>query len=132
VECTRWKPSPDDTFQPPPIPEFSSQTLPRERADFDIPIDAKGLLVYARGASSSGAVRVRESSDVKDLKVSVFAHFWDRRALSKAKVCLIERKNGPNGVAILVPSPLNYVTDKNLTLGATPDPVPVVSAQEEG
>jgi hypothetical protein len=108
VECTRWKRSPAsdaDAFPLLPIPESSFQALPRERADFDLPIDAKGLLVYARGSSSSGVVRVHESSDVKDLKITVFAHYWDRRALSKAKVCLVERKNGPNGVAILVWSP---------------------------
>ncbi|KAH9952297.1 hypothetical protein BGW80DRAFT_1430740 [Lactifluus volemus] len=90
VECTRWKPSPDDTFQPPPFFESSSssQALPREKADFDLPIDAKGLLVYARGSSSSGVVRVHESLDVKDLKITVFAHYWNRRALSKAKFAL--------------------------------------------
>jgi hypothetical protein len=58
--------------------------------------------VAARGSSSSGAVRVHESEEVKGLKVSVFAHFWNRKALSGARVCHVERKNELNGLVILV------------------------------
>jgi hypothetical protein len=100
VNCTRWKRTPDDRSALLSIP--GSHSLSRESADFEFPIDATGLLVLARGSLSSGTVRIHESADVKDLKISVFAHYWNRKVLSSARVCLIERENGPNGVAILV------------------------------
>jgi len=61
------------------------------------------MFVAARGSLSSGIVRVHESSDVKDLKISVFAHYRNRKVLSNARVCLVKRENGGNGVAILTP-----------------------------
>jgi hypothetical protein len=100
VECTRWKQTPDDASSPLPIP--GSSFLSRESAEFELPIDAKGLFVAARGSLSSGIVRVHESPDVKDLKVSVFAHYRNRKALSSARVCLVKHEDGGNGVAILV------------------------------
>ncbi len=45
--------------------------LPWEYAEFGVPIDERGLFVLARASSSSGIARVRESPDLKDLKVSV-------------------------------------------------------------
>ena len=73
-----------------------------ESVDFDLPIDAKSLFVASRGSLSSGIVRVHQSSDVKDLKVSVAAHYHKKEALERAKVCQVDRKNGGKGVAILV------------------------------
>jgi len=60
--------------------------------------------VLARGSSSSGITRVRESPDLKDLKVSVSVNYLNEEALSGAKVCLVEREDGSHGVAILTPS----------------------------
>jgi hypothetical protein len=57
--------------------------------------------VLARGSSSSGVVRVRESPDVKGLKVSVSVHHRNK-APSGARVCLVEREERGHGVAILV------------------------------
>lgn len=68
----------------------------------DLPIDATSLFVVSRGSLSSGIVRVHQSSRVKDLEVSVSAHYHKKEALSHARVCLVDRKNGSRGVAILV------------------------------
>jgi hypothetical protein len=57
--------------------------------------------VLARGSSSSGVVRVRESPDVKGLKVSVSVHHRNK-APSGVRVCLVEREERGQGVAILV------------------------------
>jgi len=70
--------------------------------EFDLPIDAKSLFVVSRGSLSSGIVRVHQSSHVKDLKVSVRAHYHKKEALDRAKVCQVDLKNGGKGVAILV------------------------------
>ena len=73
-----------------------------ERVEFDLPIDAKSLFVVSLGSLSSGIVRVNQSSHVKDLKVSVAAHFHKKEALKHAKVCQVDQKNGGKGVVILV------------------------------
>ena len=70
--------------------------------DFDLPLDAKGLFVASKGSLSSGFVRVHQSSHLKDLKVTVAAHFHKKKVLERAKVCKVELKNGEKGVAILV------------------------------
>jgi hypothetical protein len=74
----------------------------RESVEFDLPIDAEGLFVASRGSLSSGIVQVHQSTEVKDLKVSVTAHYHKKEALSSARVCLVQSDNGANGVAILV------------------------------
>lgn len=61
--------------------------------------------MLARGSSSSGVVRVRESPDVKELKVSVSVHYRKEDAVSSARLCLMEREDGDHGVALLVRHP---------------------------
>ena len=73
-----------------------------ETVDFDLPIDAESLFVVSRGSLSSGIVRVHQSSHVKDLKVSVAAHYHKKEALERAKVCRVDLKDGGQGVAVLV------------------------------
>jgi hypothetical protein len=99
-KCASWGSNPNNTH--PPFPAPVSPFTSWESVEFDLPIDAKSLFVVSRGSLSSGIVRVHHSSDVKDLKVSIAAHFHKKEALSRAKVCKIDRKNGGKGVAILV------------------------------
>ena len=85
-----------------PYPSSSipgTDSLPWETIEFDVPIDERDLFVLARGSSSSGIVRVRESPDVKDLSVSVSSHHHNEAG---AKVCLVERGERGHGVVILV------------------------------
>lgn len=98
VECETWRRS---GYPSPSIPGTAS--LPWETIEFDVPIDERDLFVLARGSSSSGVVRVRESPDVKGLKVSVSVHHRNK-APSGARVCLVEREERGHGVAILTPS----------------------------
>lgn len=98
MECKTWGQN------APSIPGTS--ILPWEITEFDVPIDERGLFVLARGSSSSGIARVRESPDVRDLKVSVSVHYRNEEALSGARVCLVEREDGGHGVALLVRHPL--------------------------
>jgi hypothetical protein len=94
----------------------------------DLPIDATNLFVVSRGSLSSGIVRVHQSSHVKDLKVSVSAHYHKKEVLSHAKVCLVDRKDGSKGVAILVsPSPM---TSDNILIVS--DPVPMAPPEAKG
>ncbi len=99
-ECASWGHNPNNAHPP-----FSAPVSPLaswETVDFDLPIDAKSLFVASMGSLSSGIVHVHQSSHVKDLKVSVAAHFHKKEALERAKVCKVNRKNGSKGVVILV------------------------------
>jgi len=58
--------------------------------------------VVSRGSLSSGVVRVHQSPEVKDVKVSVVAYYHKKEVLSSARVCLVQPENGGNGVVILV------------------------------
>jgi len=74
-----------------------------ESVDFDLPIDAEGLFVASRGSLSSGIVRVHQSSNVKDLKVTVVAHYRKKEELERAKACQVDLKSGGKGVVIFTP-----------------------------
>ena len=100
-KCASWGSNPNNTHHP-PSPAPVSPLASWESVDFNLPIDAKSLFVASRGSLSSGIVRVHQSSDVKDLKVSVAAHYHKKEALERAKVCQVDRKNGGKGVVILV------------------------------
>ncbi|KAH9992126.1 hypothetical protein BJV77DRAFT_1067875 [Russula vinacea] len=93
LKCASWRPNPNNTH-----PHASWESV-----EFDLPIDAKSLFVVSRGSLSSGIVRVHQSSHVKDLKVGVTAHYHKKEALSRARVCLVDRENVGKGVAILTP-----------------------------
>jgi hypothetical protein len=58
--------------------------------------------VISRGSLSSGIVRVHQSPDVKDVKVSVVAHYHKKEVLSSARVCLVHPDKAGDGVVILV------------------------------
>lgn len=58
--------------------------------------------MISRGSLSSGVVRVHQSPEAKDVKVSVVAHYHKKEVLSSARVCLVQPENGGNGVVILV------------------------------
>ncbi|KAI0302893.1 hypothetical protein B0F90DRAFT_180798 [Multifurca ochricompacta] len=102
VECISWERPSNDVNPPLPFP-YPDPSLSWESVKFNFPVDAKALFLISRGSLSSGIVRVHQSSEVKDLRVNVFAHYHDRKALSTAKVCLVMRENEGNGVAILTP-----------------------------
>ncbi|KAH9971459.1 hypothetical protein BJV74DRAFT_907587 [Russula compacta] len=89
----------------PSSPGFLASSVSWESVEFNLPIDAEVLFVGARGSLSSGIVRVHQSPEVKDLKVSVAAHYHKKEDLSSARVCLVERGlgNGVKGVEILTP-----------------------------
>ena len=94
MECKTWGRIP---YPSPSIP--GTDSLPWETIEFDVPIDERDLFVLARGTSSCGVVRVRESPDVKDLRVSVSVHHHNEAG---ARVCLVEREERGHGVVIFV------------------------------
>jgi len=76
-----------------------------EGVEFDLPINPDGLFAISRGSLSSGVVRVHQSPEVKDVKVSVVARYHKKEVLSSARVCLVtlvKPENGGSGVVILV------------------------------
>ena len=58
--------------------------------------------MISRGSLSSGVVRVHQSPEVKDAKVSIVARYHKKEVLSGARVCLVHPDNWGNGVVILV------------------------------
>lgn len=102
LKCPSWRRSPNDTH--PPLPFSVPSSASWESVEFNLPIDAEVLFVAAKGSLSSGIVRVHQSPEVKDLKVSVAAHYHKKEVLSSARVCLVERGlgNGVKGIEILV------------------------------
>jgi hypothetical protein len=77
--------------------------VPWEIADFDDPMDERGLLVLARGSASFNIARVSKLPDLKDLMVSVSVNYSKEKALSDATVCFVEREDGSHGI-VLSPS----------------------------
>ncbi|KAI0260298.1 hypothetical protein BC834DRAFT_901441 [Gloeopeniophorella convolvens] len=101
VECTDWTSTSNKNL--PHVPGFITGPGSWANAEFDLPIDAKALYVVSRGSLASGIVRVGQSAEVEDLKVNVSVHYRDSEALSRARVCQVERGDRGSGVAILTP-----------------------------
>ena len=101
-----------------------------EGVEFDLPINSEGLFVISRGSLSSGVVRVHQSPDVKDVKVSVVAHYHKKEVLSSARVCLVHPDNAGDGVVILV-SRHHDIRLFFLFIKLVSDPIPINPTQAE-
>lgn len=101
-KCTKLGHAQDNANPSLPALVPHSLSWEKESLEFDLPIDSEGLFLVSRGSLSSGVVRVHQSSEVKDVKVSVIAHAHKKEALASAKVCLVQSEKGGHGVVILV------------------------------
>jgi hypothetical protein len=72
------------------------------QARLNLPTDADGLYLLARGARASGELYIRESHEASNVSVTVFVHHRDEGALSHAAVCRLNRGDGQMGVGIFV------------------------------
>ena len=104
LKCINWGHTPNNAYPSPPLPDLGlpSVSWEKQTVEFDLPIDSKSLFVFSRGSISSGVVRVHQSPKVKDVKVSVTAHYHKEKVLSSARVCLVQPKKGGDGVGIFV------------------------------
>lgn len=93
-----WSPSSNsdyDTFFP-----YSEQT------SFDLDASSDLLFLLSRGSYAHGSVMIASTEDpsVADgsVGINVKVQYYERRALDRARVCLLKRDNNKNGVGIFV------------------------------
>jgi hypothetical protein len=82
----------------PGYPVFSSSK------SYSFPINSSLHYIVARGGLSSGVVVVRgsESVDRERIGVEVVARYYTRRALTRARLCELEKPEGGIGLGIYV------------------------------
>jgi hypothetical protein len=73
------------------------------RAVFDLPISSDTLYLLAQGSLAHGSATILDSQEGgENVKVEVVARSYTLEALSRAKVCSLQRRSGENGVGIFV------------------------------
>ncbi|KAF7325560.1 hypothetical protein MKEN_00405500 [Mycena kentingensis (nom. inval.)] len=93
----------------PPTSSFPHNSL----TSFSLPLPAQTLMLLSQGALSSGRVKIVASSAYNvQVKVTVSYHTTLVRGL--AKVCLVERSDGEQGVGIFSPQPWKSRDPKDL------------------
>ncbi|KAJ7647867.1 hypothetical protein FB45DRAFT_1020080 [Roridomyces roridus] len=73
---------------------------------FSIPVGPEAFLLFSRGTLSAGTLRVvaaPATSDSSDAVIQIKMHYFVKKIRDQAQVCLIGRKTGEWGVAILTP-----------------------------
>ncbi|TFY78474.1 hypothetical protein EWM64_g5533 [Hericium alpestre] len=78
-------------------PNYSAKT------EFDLPIHSDLLFLLSRGSLASGSVSIVQDLSLTDkdtVKASLVVHFHSRTALSRSKVCRLQRGNNENGVGV--------------------------------
>ncbi|KAK0495084.1 hypothetical protein EDD18DRAFT_1173857 [Armillaria luteobubalina] len=71
---------------------------------FDLPLISETLFLLSQGSLSSGAVNVVTSPTLKDVvRVDVAIQYYRQRVLDYARVCLLQRQEGENGVGVFTP-----------------------------
>ncbi|KAK0196019.1 hypothetical protein F5146DRAFT_924767 [Armillaria mellea] len=81
-----------------PTQRYSAHT------SFDLPLNSETLFLLSQGSLSSGAVNVVTSPTLKDVvRVDVAIQYYRQRVLDYARVCLLQRREGENGVGVFTP-----------------------------
>ncbi|KAK0226557.1 hypothetical protein IW262DRAFT_1457799 [Armillaria fumosa] len=71
---------------------------------FDLPLNSETIFLLSQGSLSSGAVNVLTSPTLKDVvRVDVAIQYYRQRVLDYARVCLLQRQEGENGVGVFTP-----------------------------
>ncbi|KAK0459312.1 uncharacterized protein EV420DRAFT_1642284 [Desarmillaria tabescens] len=71
---------------------------------FDLPLKSETLFLLSQGSLSSGVVKVVTSPALTDVvRVDVAIQYYKRRVLDYARVCLLARQEGENGVGVFTP-----------------------------
>ncbi|KAF7289248.1 hypothetical protein MIND_01386300 [Mycena indigotica] len=81
----------------------TSSTPYTSLASFSFPIPSKTLLLLSKGSLSGGRLKVVTSAS-DDVKITVAIHYADTLARELAKVCLINRDEGEQGVGLFTPT----------------------------
>ena len=78
-------------------PPYSANT------SFELPVSSDLLFLLARGSMSGGTVDIMSSPTVSNVaKVHVTVKYYREDVRDRAKVCLVKRRDGENGVGIFV------------------------------
>ncbi|KIM78469.1 hypothetical protein PILCRDRAFT_824367 [Piloderma croceum F 1598] len=84
------------------------------RAVFDLPISSDTLYLLAQGSLTHGSATILDSQEGgENVKVEVVASFYTREALTRAKVCSLQRRSGENGVGIFTPESPKHRSKKD-------------------
>ncbi|KAJ7198498.1 hypothetical protein GGX14DRAFT_469498 [Mycena pura] len=82
---------------------------------FDFSMPPETLLLMSKGSLSSGQLKVT-TADTTDVKVKVTVYYHNQRARDTAKICMVSRKDGEQGVGIFTPKWWQLPRDRNLRL----------------
>ncbi|KAJ7647891.1 hypothetical protein FB45DRAFT_894691 [Roridomyces roridus] len=71
---------------------------------FDIPLPTETLLLLSQGSLSNGNLQVTTSPNIKDsAHVQVVVNYHRKAIRDQAKICLVQREKGEEGVGIFTP-----------------------------
>ncbi|KAG7449929.1 uncharacterized protein BT62DRAFT_1049940 [Guyanagaster necrorhizus] len=71
---------------------------------FDLPLNSETLFLLSQGSLSSGVVKIVTSPSITDVvRIDVTMQYYNNRVLDYAKVCLLQRQAGENGVGVFTP-----------------------------
>ena len=96
--CVRWTSVSNRVH--PHLPPFVSGAWSQAR--LNLPLDTDGIYFTAHGAFEPGKLYVGESSEAKDVSVTVFVHHHGTGSPARAAVCRLGRDDGQIGVGIFV------------------------------
>ncbi|PBK88467.1 hypothetical protein ARMGADRAFT_937255 [Armillaria gallica] len=78
---------------------------------FDLPLNSETLFLLSQGSLSSGAVKVVTSPTLVDVvRVDVAIQYYRQKVLDYARICLLQRQEGENGVGVFTPRWFNNPT----------------------
>ncbi|PBK58817.1 hypothetical protein ARMSODRAFT_967407 [Armillaria solidipes] len=78
---------------------------------FDLPLNSETLFLLSQGSLSSGAINVVTSPTLKDVvRVDVAIQYYRQKVLDYARICLLQRQEGENGVGVFTPRWFNNPT----------------------
>jgi len=83
----------------------SSSSYPYSvHAKFNLPISSNRLFVFSQGSLAHGELKVSQGDAESDeVEVHVIAEYYIEDAISRAKVCKLNRDNNDNGVGLFTP-----------------------------
>ncbi|KAJ7650782.1 hypothetical protein FB45DRAFT_888785 [Roridomyces roridus] len=75
-----------------------------DSVSLEVPLAPETLMFFSHGALSSGRLQVTSSSEISDIaRFDITVHYYNPYIRDKARICLVERKEGENGVGIYTP-----------------------------
>ncbi|KAJ7478593.1 hypothetical protein B0H11DRAFT_2027937 [Mycena galericulata] len=73
-------------------------------ASLDVPLPRETLLLLSEGSLSAGNLKITTSQAVTGIaRVHITVHYYQQDVRDKARICLIDRKDGERGVGIFTP-----------------------------